>query len=122
MKKKINIDLGKKLFIFRENLNMTQKEFAKLTGVGQTGYGKAERGEVNPQKYIDKLADSLNIDKTDIEQGKEGQVVNNYGNIEILGNVENVYKLDNLSLPEIKKVLEQVIKSIEQIEKKEVVK
>lgn len=93
---------------------MSQKKVAEKLGISQTGYGKAERGEVNPSKYIEKLSENFNVEKTDIEQGKDGQVINNYGHIEIVAN--NNYNLENLSLIEVKEVLSKVVASIERLE------
>ena len=50
------------LIELRNNLNMTQKELSKLTGIDQADISRIERGLSNPTiKLLQKIADSLNM-------------------------------------------------------------
>lgn len=50
------------LIELRNNLNMTQKELSKLTGIDQADISRIERGLSNPTiKLLQKIAESLNM-------------------------------------------------------------
>lgn len=107
--------LGDKLFIFRKNKLMSQKQIADKIGVSQPAYAKAERGETNPTNYIEKVADAFNIDKTEIENASNGQTINNYGHIEV--GIQNQYNLESLNITEMKDVLQKLLVSLDKLSK-----
>ncbi|WP_330401726.1 helix-turn-helix transcriptional regulator, partial [Clostridioides difficile] len=70
-KKQLFVDIGKRLKICRNELNLTQEEFAEILGISLTYYGQIERGMNGPSlEKILLLYLKLNIDPTYLITGK----------------------------------------------------
>ncbi|KPI55136.1 hypothetical protein KW94_03800 [Clostridioides difficile] len=70
-KKQLFVDIGKRLKICRNELNLTQDEFAEILGISLTYYGQIERGINAPSlEKIFLLYLKLNIDPTYLITGK----------------------------------------------------
>ncbi|HBF7094743.1 TPA: helix-turn-helix transcriptional regulator [Clostridioides difficile] len=69
-KKQLFVDIGKRLKICRNELNLTQEEFAEILGISLTYYGQIERGMNGPSLEKILLYLKLNIDPTYLITGK----------------------------------------------------
>ena len=54
----------------RQIANINQSEMAEYLGVSQPLYSKIEKGEIDPEKYINKLSEKLRCKPNEIFQGK----------------------------------------------------
>ena len=121
-------DLGKKLRIFRKNrLVLTQEELAQKLRVKQENISKSENGLINPDNIIEKIANLLNIDKSEIEDIDIQKAFNVYGNIDNSNLINTVNTInynynDSKTLENVKKTLEDIVNSLDKILTKDIPK
>ena len=120
------IELGKKLKVFRKrNLMLTQEELANKLNVSQENISQYENGTKNPKSLLDKISNTFNISKTEIEDIDVDRAFNIYGNIEnsnvvnTFHNTINYNQVENTSLEEIKSTLQDIVKCVDFLIKKE---
>nr|AGF93121.1 protein containing Helix-turn-helix type 3 domain protein [uncultured organism] len=62
-------EFGKRLRELRKSRDLSQEALSREAGLDRTYVGKIERGEKSPSlKTIQKLAEALEVDKTDLFQ------------------------------------------------------
>jgi predicted transcriptional regulator len=121
-------DLGKKLRIFRKNrLVLTQEELAQKLRVKQENISKSENGLINPDNIIEKIANLLKIDKSEIEDIDIQKAFNVYGNIDNSNLINTVNTInynynDSKTLENVKKTLEDIVNSLDKILTKDIPK
>lgn len=120
------IELGKKLKVFRKrNLMLTQEELANKLNISQENISQYENGTKNPKSLLDKISNTFNISKTEIEDIDVDRAFNIYGNIEnsnvvnTFHNTINYNQIENTSLEEIKTTLQDLVKCVDYLIKKE---
>lgn len=122
------IELGKKLRVFRKNrLLLTQEELALKLRVKQENISKSENGLINPDNIIEKISNSFNIDKSEIEDIDIQKAFNVYGNIDNSNLINSVNTInynysDTKTLENVKKTLEDIVNSLDKILTKDITK
>lgn len=76
IKKKLNVEIGKRLREVRDNLGYTQSQFAEILGVGEEHYRKIELGSTGlTVEKVKVLYDRLNIDATYLIAGDKKELL-----------------------------------------------
>lgn len=122
------IELGKKLRVYRKSrLLLTQEQLAEKLKIAQENISKSENGVLNPNNLIEKISKTFNIEKEDILNLDTDKSINFYGNIEtnnVISSINtvsilNYHEVENTSLVEIKTTLQELVKCVDYLIKKD---